>query len=276
MLRTLYTNIMLENLIAKDDFPFIRTEKTINKSNGTLLHELLGVPVLPIDSETQMIAFPPSVERVWIDVGAHKDAMYTFPHLKKNEDLGVIAFEPMYDKWGELFFNKHSPRLFPIPAAVSLENGLITFRRAATDMCSSIKGIEKGAEKIKWPGGCRDTAFEFTVATLRLDTILEKIPFDTIEFLKVDAQGADFEVVESAGKHLRRIKSFVVEVQIEPLYADAKTEADYKEYFENRGFELVHKKLQNAREENLLFRNLKYPLPEGIPLDEFFSEDKKI
>jgi len=280
---TLQTELILMKQTIKESnslFPFASlpgsspVHSSQFKVNTSLpFNRMIGIPILPVN-ETNHIVFPPQVKRVWFDVGAHKEAMYTYKFLKIQPDLAVIAFEPMFDMWGQLFMLKHHERMYPIPAAVSLNDGMVSFRRAATDMCSSIKGIDpaSNATKHKWPGGCTGTAFEVKVPTLRLETIIDALPFETVEFIKVDAQGADFDVMQSAGKHLRRIKAFVVEVQTEALYSETHTEAEFKEYFERRGFELVKKELQNKHEENLLFRNTLYPLSDDIPISEFFKD----
>jgi hypothetical protein len=44
-------------------------------------HVLVGIPSLPISSATKKIIFPEEVKRVWLDVGAHKEAMMTRPAL---------------------------------------------------------------------------------------------------------------------------------------------------------------------------------------------------
>jgi len=245
-----------------------------SKSNSSHNFNMaINIPVFPLN-DFKFISFPAEVKRVWFDVGAHKEAMYTYPHLKNQTDLGIIAFEPMFDMWGQLFMSKRHDRLYPIPAAIGPKDGYVTFRRAGTDMCSSIKEIDPEAANIRWPGGCKDTAFQIKVPCLSLETVIDLIPFETVEFVKIDAQGADFEVIASAGRNLHRIKSFVVEIQTEPLYKDSKAEEHFTSYFSERGFVLVKKKFQNKHEANLLYRNTKYPLPSNIPIDEFFADDK--
>jgi hypothetical protein len=54
---------------------------------------VLGLPIFPM--EDGAIKFPSTVKRIWFDVGAHKEAMYTHLPMVKNEDIGLIAFEPM-------------------------------------------------------------------------------------------------------------------------------------------------------------------------------------
>lgn len=95
------------------------------------------------------------------------------------------------------------------------------------------------------------------------------------DFVKVDAQGADFDVMLSAGKSLYRIKSFCVEVQTEPLYRGAKQENDFTEYFQKRGFKMEKKMFQNKHELNMLFVNTQYEMPVGLPLNKLFNNNTK-
>ncbi len=64
--------------------------------------------------------------------------------------------------------------------------GYSTFRIAETDMCSSLKGVDSNADKLNWPGGCTGTAYELTVPTVRLDTVIDWLPVDYVEFVKVE------------------------------------------------------------------------------------------
>eukprot|EP01121_Diplochlamys_sp_Union-15-3_P014475 TRINITY_DN4610_c0_g1_i2.p1 TRINITY_DN4610_c0_g1~~TRINITY_DN4610_c0_g1_i2.p1 ORF type:complete len:308 (+),score=45.63 TRINITY_DN4610_c0_g1_i2:139-924(+) len=235
----------------------------------------ISLPVMTLDTNGKFI-FPPAVKRIWFDVGAHKESMMCRPSLETQDDLGIIAFEPMYDKWGHLFIQNRHERLFSIPAAVGTEEGWGLFRIAATDMCSSLKGVDPNANRKDWPGGCTETKFEVKVPIVRLETIINLLPPDMyVEFLKIDAQGADWEVVSSAGNLLSRVNMVVVEVQVnKPLYHEAHTEEEYVELFKRHGFEIVRKQLQAKYEENILFHNMRYPIPEEgvLPLKKIFKD----
>ena len=168
------------------------------------------------------------MKRIWFDVGAHERAMYTRSALDTQEDLAIIAFEPMYDKWGTLIAENGHERMIALPAAVSttyvnipirdydiyintfmrFSQGYLQFRRAGTDMCSSLSEVDKQANRKDWPGGCTETKYKILVPTLRLDTIVSKLPFDFVEFIKVDAQGNDFDVVRYV--HKLKLKSWLI------------------------------------------------------------------
>lgn len=54
----------------------------------------------------------------------------------------------------------------------------------------------------------------FMVPVIRLEDILRKVPASVeIEFIKIDAQGHDFEVVQGIGRQLSRVKRILAEVQ---------------------------------------------------------------
>jgi len=62
-------------------------------------------------------------------------------------------------------------------------------------MCSSLSDIDDDTDKKDWPGGCASTKYKILVPTLRLETIVAHLPVNIVEFIKIDAQGNDFDVV---------------------------------------------------------------------------------
>lgn len=217
------------------------------------------------------------------------------PALDDQSDLAVIAIEPLYDNWGHLTIKNHHDRLITIPAAVSPNEGYATFRKAGTDMCSSLLEVNPEALRKDWPGGCTETSFEFQVATVRLQTIIDLIPSNiAIEFVKVDAQGSDYDVIASGGNHfrsksngnlifsflgtsLRRVGAAVIEIQLKKaLYVNAKSEKEHVDLFKKSGFSHVSTKLQNLEgtEANMYFINKKMKQPEEdvLPIKQIMRD----
>lgn len=91
---------------------------------------------------------------------------------------------------------------------------------------------------------CRNIVRSHGVSVFRLETILGLVPRNiTIELLKVDAQGADLQIVQSAGKELRRIEKVIMEVQEVTgkntelrLYQDQPSAEDAKLWMEGQGY----------------------------------------
>ena len=95
-----------------------------------------------------------------------------------------------------------------------------------------------------------------TVPTMRLDTFLDGAGIDAVDFLKVDAQGLDLEVVKSAGNRIRD----VAKVQLEAItasyhqYEGTPDRSEIVEYMESKGFRLAEEEIQShGQEANLTF-----------------------
>lgn len=59
-------------------FPFGKhnNSRATKSFSGSPLNNLfIHVPILPLDENNKLI-LPPEVKRIWIDIGAHKEAMY--------------------------------------------------------------------------------------------------------------------------------------------------------------------------------------------------------
>jgi len=77
-----------------------------------------------------------------------------------------------------------------------------------------------------------------------------------VDFLKVDAQGLDLNVVRSAGSRLRDITKITLEVSVAPkrVYFGEPSKDDVLEFLCSAGFHLVGtEKQSHNQEENLTF-----------------------
>lgn len=256
---------------------FVASRKPLNLPSLTdriLSHQLPLEPVVPsyrvrpafscnldnyfkINKDSGKIILPPGTKRIWIDVGAH-ECETTLPYLHEFEDLILIAFEPLPDKWQKLY-NKH-PRLIALPFAIAPDEGIVKFYRTENNVSSSLLEINpEGFERWRNKRGL-EVIEVLNVPTMRLETLLNLIPLDYyIEFLKVDARGYDLEVVRSAGRHLHRIEKVKMEVAVTPvqLYKNAKTKDEVVSFMEKNGFSLYKVETQSdGQEENLTFVNV--------------------
>ena len=96
-----------------------------------------------------------------------------------------------------------------------------------------------------------------TINTIRIDTFLRLANLTTVDYLKIDAQGMELQVLESAGDRLRDIHRICVECYVaNPLYRDCPTKEDVLAFFENQNFTLIDVLTQGGGiEENLTFEN---------------------
>ena len=222
--------------------------------------------------------FPKSAKRVWIDVGSDwttftSRSLEVWPGLKwsygrssarefiESRDLYAIAIDA-----NKLYFRELSRfrRVLPIFGAVTEADGEILFNHYVAPGASSV--LYPGASALGSPGipdSCTQILYSETVPSYRLDTILRKIPKNlVIEFLKVDTQGNDLKVVQSAGVELQRVMRVMLEVQDTrdgnpDFYKDQDTYTDAVDFMASEGFWLNHALswMENnaANEWNLVF-----------------------
>ena len=240
-------------------------DKVLSVSSQGKLTVNVALP-LSVDPSTGRFALPTSIRRVWIDVGTHARAGNTRPFLDDqihNGDLFIIGFEPMRYQWGEIStINYQAPkkgwgyghdRMVVLPAAASSTEGWKTFHRNSENMCSSLNQL--GDTK-----PCGKVVEEYPIAAVRLQSILERIPPSiVVEYVKIDAQGHDLEVVKGMDKDVMnsRVKHVVLEVQNMQQYQQGSTYDDVVEYLQHQcGWKLVSNTRNGIdRERNLAFDN---------------------
>jgi hypothetical protein len=60
-----------------------------------------------------------------------------------------------------------------------------------------------------------------------------------IDFLKVDTQGSDFNVLKSLGEMIDKVDIVETEVQIKPLYKNSASKQEILNFMEQNNFNLV-------------------------------------
>src|SRR6266699_7272753 len=137
--------------------------------------------------------------RVWIDVGAHEGET-TFPFAAQDPWLLVYAFEPNLRAASRIMARLRNYVVLPI--AIAERDGSAELQLNAYEQSSSLLPADEAGVQ-SWV-----TEQEFkvvgtvTVPTMRLDTFLNGAAIESVDFLKVDDQGLDLEVVKSAGDRL--------------------------------------------------------------------------
>jgi len=192
-----------------------------------------------------------------VDVGAHLGES-TLAYAKAHPETTVYAFEPNLQLVAEQF--NRLPNYIVIPMAVAETNGFANFLINDNTAVSSLLPFD--AEGLsRWVGGEQIRGSnKVLVPAIRLDTFMEAIGLKEVDYLKVDAQGADFAVIRSAGAHLQKIKKIKLEVTITPkqLYEGAATKKEIIEYLLSHGFALAEIEPQtHGQEENLTFLRVK-------------------
>ncbi|PWT80897.1 MAG: hypothetical protein C5B44_04680 [Acidobacteria bacterium] len=193
------------------------------------------------------------IGKVWIDVGAHKGEK-TLKYAEENPSLTVYAFEPNFEVAAKLI--GRLPNFVMIPAAVSEQDGCSDFYINTFRAASSLLPFD--SERLKlWTGGEQLTIErKVSVPAIRLDTFMDLMGISHVDYLKIDAQGADFSVVKSAGARLADIRKITLEVAVTAtqLYVGASTKEEIVKFLNKAGFVLIDCEAQSYdQEENLTF-----------------------
>ena len=164
------------------------------------------------------IAIPKSVRHIRLDIGLSYSAPISQYWLSHHEDLIVFGFEPNPEAVASILRGavKQNPnhgepldtgyigtRFFLIPCALgNSDQKTIPFYVTAGDCgCSSMyKPTTIAVQKI----------IEVPIFPLR--DFFEKFPFDThpiIEYIKIDAQGADLDIVKSGDEYIAQHVIFI-------------------------------------------------------------------
>ena len=171
----------------------------------------------------------------------------------------VFAFEPTLELM--LFMKnylKHYPNYFPMPMAVDIENGWKWFNIAGNEDwgCSSLHNFNPEIKE-KWDRPDFKFTDRYRVPTIRLDTFMETYGVTEIDYLWIDTQGNDFNVLQSLGDKIDLVKGGKCECALNfSLYADVDNSSNsIVPWLEKHGFKVnvVPDKLSGDREADIFF-----------------------
>jgi FkbM family methyltransferase len=249
-----------------------------SSSETTTIPTAPGSLVVPLTVANDLLADgslprPAGTKRLWIEVGANNwDLLVDELNETEHEDVWLITFEPIPHKYAFLVarhpessvhgsnqgigFAHPRARVFPM-AIVAGKDGL------SWDMLS-IPKADSGSSFLGEELERRDVE-HVLVPTISLEVVLrEWLRGHDVDLLKVDAQGKDLQVLESAGREIERIKAVVLELHEVPRYTGGIRCSDAILKLDRLGFEidtewfrqvLVHRLTQPAYADISTLRN---------------------
>ncbi|CAE7265046.1 unnamed protein product [Symbiodinium necroappetens] len=205
-------------------------------------HLVITTPVAKLQDGDQPLLDIPLRANILIDVGTHRESTF-LPRLRSDPAAWVIAFEPDYLHWAHHLVNHAHPRMILINAAVgNSSRGWSTLYRWAysgEEWRFNSGGKTQLGSLLQADPNRQLTAHEtMQVAVVSLKDILAVLP-DRVQILKTDVQGADLEVVKSAGTELKRVDRIVIEIPDDtprPVYSGQHTRKETEDYLAHLGF----------------------------------------
>jgi FkbM family methyltransferase len=183
----------------------------------------------------------PNVKHIKLDIGLSYNAPHSFEWLKKEDSLLVFGFEPNPKSLSYIeniagksyLLNYLNSSLFVIPCALGLENTTVKLYSTSNDVgCSSL------FEPISLPV---DSKFEVPCYTLK--SFFDIFPFEQypiIEYIKVDAQGSDLDIIKGGGEYIKEhVVIITMEADGEYYHNTKNSESDIESYMISIGFERI-------------------------------------
>lgn len=205
--------------------------------------------------------------KLFIEVGAYdgRDSLYW--HKKGYK---VFTFEPKKDLYDQLVEKtKNIDNYTVINKAVCSFDGETTFNICKRGGASSMLSFKSDEELIKhWTEERTDIQYSgesYTVQTTRLDTFIEEynLQNETIDYIHIDAQGVDLDVLKSLGIYIKNLKAGVLETVKEPeksiyIGQNNNTLSNVQEFLNNTGFRIKNVKNNDKTncEFNVLFERI--------------------
>jgi len=231
-------------------------ENFIIKCPSSIIEEMLG---FNFNIKEQFTPLNKVRKKIGFDVGACiGETICNFEEFDE-----IYAFEPSPYAFGILFEKyKNDPRVKCFQIGISDEDSFKQFNWHDHYGYSSFLEIDKEGEFAKKcdqeDSGYDEIISVIDVQTKRIDTFMKENCIEYIDFLKIDTQGSDFNVIKSLGEMISKIDVIETEVQIKPLYKNSASKQEILNFMEQNNFNLIFEQensfLLSEYEEKLTFK----------------------
>lgn len=173
----------------------------------------------------------------FVDVGAHDGlSINNTLYFEKNNNWTGINIEPINDVYNKLIINR--PNCINLECAITNNEGEEKFMRVSgySEMISGLvndydyRHMIRLNDEINENGGNIDIV---DVKTYKLETIFDKYNIKTVNFLSIDVEGAEFNVIKS----INFDKVFIDIIIFENNYKD--TSVEIVKYLKQKGYYML-------------------------------------
>jgi len=174
-----------------------------------------------------------------VDVGAAGGMHDRWSHLKTS--INSILFEPDPEEFKKLNLDQNNTSLV-INSALSDQNKEVRFHVCKWQEVSS---IYKPNLKVlsKYQDVDRFTVSKvITLQADSLNNLLEKYRITEVDFMKIDTQGSELEILQGASNFLDGIIGLEVEVEFIKIYQDQPLFPEVDRFIKSHGFSLIDMK----------------------------------
>ena len=182
----------------------------------------------------------------FIDVGAYKGT-YTDLILDNYKPKKILMFEPQEEifKYLKMKYNDNKD-IFLFNKALSNKDKSAQFNFNKHNLTSSLSNLDPGNSYLKLKAKLFGTTSEGmiidikTIQTTTLFSILEKENIEIIDFLKIDTEGHELEVLQGMREKINKVKCILVEFHLDEIYINYNPEFLHQFLISNN-FKLIEK-----------------------------------
>ncbi len=159
-----------------------------------------------------------------VDIGCHQGKYFDL-FIKNFKISKAILIEPQkkYYKYLKLKY-KNFKKIKIYNYAISNKNGLSNFYINHHDLTSSLNKINQKNKFLRLKSklfGLKSKNMikqKMKIKVKKLDYLLEKIQLKDIDFVKIDTEGHEFEVLKGSKKFLKKFKIILIEFRRDKVY----------------------------------------------------------
>jgi len=191
---------------------------------------------------------PDNITHIKIDIGLGMGNIHSLDWLQKDTNLCLICFEPNLESRNSCInlmntidniIKQNNNFIIILPYALSNVKELSKQKFYSMLFDGGTSSLYKPIDPILGP-----VKYETIVDTYSLKHFFDLFPwnrFEYIEYIKIDAQGADFDIIQSAGNYLKDNVVFITAEPESNQYSgcDHNTTENMNEYLKTYDFELI-------------------------------------
>jgi FkbM family methyltransferase len=173
---------------------------------------------------------------VIVDVGCRWGFADAFP--LDASDLKVFGFDPDTEECERLRARYEGQQVEIVPLGLAGHPGTRTLHFTRQPACSSLlKPIESLTRD--YPAlHCAQEERRMEVKTTTLDLWSKDIGLGWVDYVKIDTQGTELEILKGGERLLPGVRALEIEVEFNPIYEGQPLYADIDHYLRQRGFVL--------------------------------------